>query len=266
LANPLLSDYGHLRDGLHGELLAAAARNLQNGQRGFWGFEIGNVFTPGGSGEQRNLLGGVICGSQCAELWTVSGKPQPLTYHAARGRLQQALESLLLSVEDRPLQGHSLLHPGRAAGLWIEGRCVGWFGQLHPQQAIDMDLPELTYGFELDLAVVLTAATRTARWRPAYKPYATVPASERDVAVVVSKLTPSADLLALMRKAGRPLLEHVELIDTYSSEQLGEGVCSQAFRLRYRDPKRTLTDADVDQAHARVRTTLESANGIQLRS
>jgi phenylalanyl-tRNA synthetase beta chain len=69
-----------------------------------------------------------------------------------------------------------------------------------------------------------------------------------------------------MRKAGRPLLEHVELIDTYSSEQLGEGVCSQAFRLRYRDPKRTLTDADVDQAHARVRTTLESANGIQLRS
>jgi phenylalanyl-tRNA synthetase beta chain len=266
LANPLLSDYGHLRDGLHGELLAAAARNLQNGQRGFWGFEIGNVFTPGGSGEQRNLLGGVICGSQCAELWTVSGKPQPLTYHAARGRLQQALESLLLSVEDRPLQGHSLLHPGRAAGLWIEGRCVGWFGQLHPQQAIDMDLPELTYGFELDLAVVLTAATRTARWRPAYKPYATVPASERDVAVVVSELTPSADLLALMRKAGRPLLEHVELIDTYSSEQLGEGVCSQAFRLRYRDPKRTLTDADVDQAHARVRTTLESANGIQLRS
>jgi phenylalanyl-tRNA synthetase beta chain len=143
---------------------------------------------------------------------------------------------------------------------------VGWFGQLHPQQAIDMDLPELTYGFELDLAVVLTAVTRTARWRPAYKPYATVPASERDVAVVVSELTPSADLLALMRKAGRPLLEHVELIDTYSSEQLGEGVCSQAFRLRYRDPKRTLTDADVDQAHARVRTTLESANGIQLRS
>ena len=61
----------------------------------------------------------------------------------------------------------------------------------------------------IDLAVVLTAATRTARWRPAYKPYATVPASERDVAVVVSKLTPSADLLALMRKAGRPLLEHV---------------------------------------------------------
>jgi len=266
LANPLLSDYGHLRDGLHGELLAAAARNLQNGQSGFWGFEIGNVFASEGSSEQRTLLGGVLCGSQRSELWTVSGKPEPLTYHAARGRLQQALECLLLNLEDRPLQGHELLHPGRAAGLWLEGRCVGWFGQLHPQQALAMDLPELTYGFELDLAMVLTAATRTARWRPLFKPYATVPASERDVAVVVPKLTPSADLLALIRKAGRPLLEQVALVDTYHSDQLGEGVCSQAFRLRYRDPKRTLTDADVDQAHARVRATLEGGNGIQLRS
>jgi phenylalanyl-tRNA synthetase beta chain len=69
-----------------------------------------------------------------------------------------------------------------------------------------------------------------------------------------------------MRKAGRPLLEHAELIDTYSSEQLGDGVCSQAFRLRYRDPKRTLTDADVDQAHDRVRTALAGQSGVQLRS
>jgi phenylalanyl-tRNA synthetase beta chain len=266
LANPLLSDYGHLRDGLHGELLAAAGRNLQNGQSGFWGFEIGNVFAAESKDEQRTLLGGVLCGSRNAELWTVSGKPQPLGYHAARGRLQQALDSLLLTVEDRPLEGHPLLHPGRAAGLWIEGRNAGWFGQLHPQQASALDLPELSYLFELDLAAVLTAATRVARWRPAFKPFATVPASERDVAELVPQSTPSADLLTLMRKAGRPLLEHVELIDTYSSEQLGDGVCSQAFRLRYRDPKRTLTDADVDQAHERVRTALAGDSAIQLRS
>jgi len=266
LANPLLSDYGHLRDGLHEDLLAAASRNLQNGQAGFWGFEIGNVFAAGSNQEQRTLLGGVLCGSRSSEQWTVSGKPQPLTYHGARGRLQQGLDTLLLSVEDRPLDDHPLLHPGRAAGLWVEGRSAGWFGQLHPQRAIALDLPELTYLFELDLAAVLTAATRQARWRPPFKPFATVPASERDVAVLVPQTVMSAELLALVRKAGRPLLEHVELIDTYRSDQLGEGVCSQAFRLRYRDPKRTLTDADVDQAHERVRTALAGQAGIQLRS
>ncbi|NDC36319.1 MAG: phenylalanine--tRNA ligase subunit beta, partial [Synechococcaceae bacterium WB9_2_112] len=266
LANPLLSDYGHLRDGLHDELLAAAARNLQNGQAGFWGFEIGNVFAADASGEQRSLLGGVLSGSRSSELWTVSGKPQPLAYHTARGLLQQGLDSLLLSVEDRPLQDDRLLHPGRAAALWIEGRRAGWFGQLHPQRASELDLPELTYLFELDLAAVLTAATRMARWRPSFKTFATVPASERDVAVLVPQTVTSAELLSLMRKAGRPLLEHAELIDTYRSDQLGEGLCSQAFRLRYRDPNRTLTDADVDQAHERVRLALAGCDGMQLRS
>ncbi|MCP9786580.1 phenylalanine--tRNA ligase subunit beta, partial [Cyanobium sp. N5-Cardenillas] len=54
LANPLLADYGHLRDNLHQELLQAARRNLQASLPGFWGFEIGRVF-PGGaaSGEER---------------------------------------------------------------------------------------------------------------------------------------------------------------------------------------------------------------------
>ena len=44
------------------------------------------------------------------------------------------------------------------------------------------------------------------------------------------------------------------------------GSCSQAFRLRYRDPKRTLTDADVDGAHAKIRAALEKQFGAQLRA
>ena len=88
----------------------------------------------------------------------------------------------------------------------------------------------------------------------------------RDVAVVVPELTPSAELLGLMRKAGRPLLEQVELIDRYSGNQLESGFSSQTYRLRYRDPKRTLTDAEVDQAHGKVRAALEKHPQLQLRS
>ncbi|MEB3276102.1 MAG: phenylalanine--tRNA ligase subunit beta [Cyanobacteriota bacterium] len=265
LANPLLADYGHLRDALHSELLAAARRNLQSGQSGFWGFEIGTVFASS-EPEARSVLAGVISGERRAELWSSSGKPRPLDYHQARGRLQQALVALALPLDDRPLKQHPLLHPGRAAELCIEGRAAGWFGQLHPAQALESDLPEATYLFELDLARLLTAASRQARWQPSFKPFATVPASERDLAVLTPVECPSAELLSLLRKAGKPLLEHVELIDTFSSDQLGAGVCSKAYRLRYRDPARTLTDADVDQAHARVRAAIEARRDLQLRS
>jgi phenylalanyl-tRNA synthetase beta chain len=267
LANPLLADYGHLRDELHSELLAAARRNLQSGQSGFWGFEIGTIFdadTPGSTG--RSMLAGLICAQRRSELWSTGGKARTPGYFEARGTLQQALDTLCVPVEDRRLTGHALLHPGRAADLLIEGRPAGWFGQLHPVQAQSLDLPECTYLFSLDFAALSAAATRQARLRPSFKPFATVPASERDVAVVSGLDMLSADVLNVMRKAGRPLLEHVELIDSFSGEPLGPELCSRTYRLRYRDPGRTLTDADVDAAHNNVREALASRAGLELRS
>lgn len=266
LANPLLADYGYLRDNLHGELLAAARRNLQSGQPGFWAFEIGQVFSSDAARPDRQLLAGVICGERRGERWSSSGKPQPPSYHQARGLLQQALISLGIPVEDRPLTQHPLLHPGRAAQLVIEGRPQGWFGQLHPEQAEKLDLPQTSIIFELEFDALLIAATRRNRWQPAFAPYATVPASERDLAVVVAASTNSAELLQVIRKAGKPLLEHAELVDRYEGGQLAAGQCSQAFRLRYRDASRTLTDEEVEVAHSSIRAALEKQLGALLRS
>lgn len=270
LANPLLADYGHLRDNLHQELLQAARRNLQASLPGFWGFEIGRVF-PGGaaSGEdrhaERTLLVGVIAGERRAERWRSSGKPAPPDYFQARGVLQAGLEPLRLPLEDRPLTDAPLLHPGRAAQLVVEGRPAGWFGQLHPAEAEALDLPSATYVFQLELEPLLSAGTRRNRWQPAFRPFATVPASERDLALVVPTDTSAAALLAAIRKAGKPLLEQAELVDRYEGAQLEAGRCSQAFRLRYRDSARTLTDEEVETAHRRVREALERQFGAEQR-
>ena len=76
----------------------------------------------------------------------------------------------------------------------------------------------------------------------------------------------SAQLLNAIRKAGKPLLEQAELVDRYDGEQVAAGSCSQAFRLRYRDPKRTLKDVEVDEAHQKIRAALEKQFGAQLRA
>ena len=137
---------------------------------------------------------------------------------------------------------------------------------MHPELCDRFDLPESSYGFQLTLAPVLTAATRSNRWQPAFMPFATVPASERDLAVVVAESTASSQLLQAIRKAGKPLLEQAVVVDRYSGEQVASGSCSQAFRLRYRDPKRTLTDAEVDAAHQAIRVALERQFGATLRA
>ncbi|MEI6030297.1 MAG: phenylalanine--tRNA ligase subunit beta [Synechococcaceae cyanobacterium ELA739] len=270
LANPLLADYGHLRDNLHDELLQAARRNLQASQPGFWAFEIGQVFHPAkGDARQTTLLVGVISGVRGSELWSSSGKPRPLDYFEARGVLQGPLDALPIPVEDRPLEQEpsgALLHPGRSSALVIEGRGGGWFGQLHPGQAEVLDLPEATYVFQLDLGPLLAAATRRNRWQPAFTPYATVPASERDLALVVSREVATSALLDAIRKAGKPLLEQVVLVDRYEGAQVEADCCSQAFRLRYREPSRTLTDEEVERTHQSVRDAVEKQFSARLRS
>ncbi len=284
LANPLLADTGHLRDNLHEELLQAARRNRQAFRPDFWAFEIGRVYlaAPGQEAaapdpakiEERLLLGGIVCGERRSELWSSSGQPRPPSYFEARGLLQAGLQSLGLALEDRPAleQGvvgappADLLHPGRSAQLVFEGRPLGWFGQLHPARARELDLSDGTYLFELPLAPLLAAAIRPRRWQPSFTPFATVPPSERDLALVVSRSLTAAELLAAIRKAGKPLLEQAELLDRYEGAQVEAGYCSQAFRLRYRAPDRTLTDGEVDGAHQKVVASLESSFGAKLRS
>jgi len=284
LANPLLADTGHLRDNLHEELLQAARRNLQAFRPDFWAFEIGRIYLARAGQEaaaidpqtieERLLLGGIVCGERRNELWSSSGQPRPPGYFEARGLLQAGLQGLGLALEDRLAleQGVAgappadLLHPGRSAQLIFEGRPLGWFGQLHPARARELDLPDWTYLFELPLAPLLAAAIRPRRWQPSFTPFATFPPSDRDLALVVSRSLTAAELLAAIRKAGKPLMEQAELLDRYEGAQVEEGCCSQAFRLRYRAADRTLTDGEVDAAHQKVVTTLESGFGARLRS
>ena len=173
--------------------------------------------------------------------------------------------ALHLDLSDRRLANDERLHPGRAATLVLEGRPIGCFGQLHPAIAEELALPESSFLFELELERLLDAATRSNRWQPGFKPFPTVPSSERDLAVVVDRSCPSADLIQTIRKSGKPLLEHVELIDRFEGDQLGEHKASQAFRLRYRG-KATLKEDDVTRVHDKVRAALEKQFKAELRS
>ena len=267
ISNPLLAETSHLRSNLWEEHLAVCVRNLKASQDGCWLFELGTTYS--GSADavvETRRLAGVICGERRLESWTNSGKSMPLDYHGARGRLQEVMGALKLEISDRRLSDDPRLHPGRSATLVLEGRPLGCFGQLHPEIAESQDLPEATYIFDLDLERLLEAATRANRWTPAFKPFPTVPASERDLAVVVNRSLASADLVQCIRKAGKPLLESVVLIDRFEGEQVGSEKASQAFRLRYRGKSETLTDEQVQPVHDKIRQALVKQFSAELRS
>jgi phenylalanyl-tRNA synthetase beta chain len=67
-----------------------------------------------------------------------------------------------------------------------------------------------------------------------------------DLAVIVGQEVAAADVLAVVRRAGAPLLARAEVFDVYRDEQrIGAGNVSLALRLAYRAPDRTLTDEEV---------------------
>mgnify|MGYP001164912147 FL=1 len=267
ISNPLLAETSHLRTNLWEEHLRICQRNLQSSQPGCWLYEIGNVYTVTDELiNQRAVLGGVICAERSFERWSTSGKIKSMTYHQARGQLSQVFHGLKLDINDRPLKDNPSLHPGRSAELFVEGKLLGDFGQLHPALSERLDLPEATYLFALDLQCIIQAATRSNRWNPTFRPFPTVPAMELDLAVIVSKECSCSDLIQAIRKAGKPLLEHVELIDRFEGGQLDPYSCSQAFRLRYRSKDRTLSEDKVNPIHEKVRQALVKQFSAELRS
>ena len=171
-----------------------------------------------------------------------------------------------LSLLDRRLSDDPQLHPGRAATLVLEGRPLGRFGALHPAEAERLDLPGEIHVLDLAVEPLLKAATRPPRLMPTFAPYPVVPASERDLAFVVSADLEASAVLSQLAKAGGALLEGVELLDRYTGSPVPSGSCSLAVRLRFRDPAATLTDDQVDPVLERLRQVLVERFNADLRS
>lgn len=253
--NPLLADTSYLRTNLWEEHLKICQRNLQSSLSGCWLFEVGHIYTRSQSEnniDEKAVLAGAICGDRQLEHWSNSGKNIALNYFQARGVIAKALIGLKIEVIDKPLRNEARLHPGRSAQMFVEGRSIGLFGQLHPILSEKYSLPYQTYIFEINLDPLILSATRSNRWQITYKKFPTVPFLERDLAVVVDKDRTSADLMKTIRKAGKPLLEQVDLVDRFESSSLKSGCVSLAFRLRYRQKDLTLREDQVNPVQEKI--------------
>ncbi len=133
-------------------LIDAFVYNLENGNGPLNGFEIGRIFwKEGDEYKEQDALAGIMGGDHSFGRWVRSGQDQPMTWFEAKGILEAVFQRLNLTVEYKPESTIELLHPGRTASLWLQGKRLGIFGQLHPQLCQKQDLPNQVYGFEFQL-------------------------------------------------------------------------------------------------------------------
>ncbi|MGF1524902.1 MAG: phenylalanine--tRNA ligase subunit beta [Leptolyngbyaceae cyanobacterium] len=268
LANPLFIEYSALRTDLIDGLMEAFKFNLEQGNGPLNGFEIGRIFRMDGDAPQESeVIGGILGGDARQGQWVNSGRPTPLSWFEAKGILESIFQRLGLSVDYRPDNEDSRLHPGRTASLWVRGRLrLGTFGQLHPQLRQEQSLPEAIYVFQLNWSALVTCLATSKQKAVKFSAYSTFPASDRDLAFYAPVSISVADLEKVMTKTGGKILSSVTLFDEYQGESVPEGQRSLAFRLVYRAADKTLTDGDIDPVHQKVRAALEKQFKVSLRS
>jgi len=153
-----------------------------------------------------------------------------------------------------------LFHPGRCAAVVMEGRQLGYIGELHPTVVAAYRLEGRLVAMEIDVEPVL-AASRNPRAQPLPR----FPAVERDLAVVVENHIAAGALHATIVEAAGAFLEQARAFDEYHGPQVPEGHKSIAFTLTFRSPERTLTDAEVDKLMSDIRSALEKRHRARFR-
>lgn len=116
---------------------------------------------------------------------------------------------------------------------------------------------------ELDLDVLAAAAQLVHTTRPlsAYPPVG------RDLNVIVPEGVHWAEVEALVRESGGPLVETVAYQETYRHEQhIGPGKKSLLLSLQLRSDKGTLTNEEADAVRDRIVAALAERLGAALRA
>jgi phenylalanyl-tRNA synthetase beta chain len=113
---------------------------------------------------------------------------------------------------------------------------------------------------ELSIDVLLAAPRRASSYRALPK----FPLVKVDVAAAAAADVPAGALAAALERAGKGLVDALELFDLYQGPNLGPGKRSLAWHVTLRSDARTLSDEDVAKFLQRVERELAAA-GAELR-
>jgi phenylalanyl-tRNA synthetase beta chain len=207
------------------------------------------VFVPDGNrANERRHLAVTLTGRRQAAFWTGSERDAKFDIYDLKGLLEEFFEQF-------GMRGLIYQRRNESSPLFLESAVIqmgqvriGELGQLSPSLAREYDLRDAVLLAELDLDQLL-ARRSTARSFKTLPPY---PSIQRDIAMLLPEATTHEAVLNAVKQFRAQNLDKVELFDVYRGQNVPGGQKSMAYSFTYRSPERTLTDAEVNDAHQRL--------------
>ncbi|MBA0921817.1 MAG: phenylalanine--tRNA ligase subunit beta [Nitrosospira sp.] len=256
LKNPISSQMSVMRSSLFGGLISNLQFNLNRKQSRVRLFEIGNCFIQQEKGYiELEKLAGICYGDRESEQWGVS--PCSVDFYDIKADIEALFWPKIVTFEAVP---HPAFHPGKSGLIQLDGKAVGWLGELHPLWQQKADLPKSAVLFELDLDALMIKILSTAEKIAKFLPV------RRDLAIIVSNNISVQILLNGMRALDLPSILEISLFDIYCGEGVEKGTKSLAFRVLLQSAERTLTDVETDVVIEKLIHFLRDQFGAKLRS
>ena len=270
VVNPLVEGAARIRRSVAPSLLGLLAANRRQ-RSDVRLFEIGKGYLP----ERANERGEPREVHELGLVWALArGTAATRWDETALARLRGVLAHLLAAAgveaprwERGAADGApAWMHPGKwLRADWADGdeRAIA-VGELEPGVARAL---ELAGELESDVAVArvsIDALLAAPRRRARYRPIPRFPSVKVDVALAADDALAAGELEAAIVRAGKSLVERVELFDVYRGESLGAGKKSLAYHVVLAAADRTLSDADAARFLARLEREC-AALGAELR-
>lgn len=265
VTNPLSAELSELRVSLMPGLVTSLRFNLNREARAFHAFEMGKTFSMDGDvATERHHLAAVSYGAYA--LSAIGEQSVTAGFFSIKGILETYLEAIGISprVAYKALQSADapFLHPGRSAIVTLDEVAIGLIGELHPAEAMRLDLNDPCAVYELDLSGLIAYGFSP---RKTFQPPPKYPAIRRDLALVLDRNFPADMVVKTIWECGASLLESVEVFDVYEGTAVAGGKKSVALACRYRAKDRTLTDEEVNRIHAVLVEQARMRLGAELR-
>jgi phenylalanyl-tRNA synthetase beta chain len=270
LQNPIASQMSVMRSTLIGGLLANVRYNLNRKANRVRVFEAGAIFKRDASVQdgpltvagydQPQRVAALAYGAVADEQWAMESR------HVDFFDVKADLEHLFAPKTLRFTKAtHPALHPGRSANVELDGKVIGFIGELHPRWLQKYDLPNAPVLFEVD------AIALQQRDVPKYTEISKFPGATRDLALVVKHGVPGQALLdafdsALQASPHGKLVQAIVLFDEYRGKGLEADEKSLAFRFSLQDTQNTLQDDVVDAVMAAVTAAAVEKHGAKPRA
>ena len=248
---PAGPDTTYLRNSLLPSLVDAFKRN---GGKDLHLFEIGKVFSKGAEGyrEVRKLA---ILSQGVLMAPTRPKEVNPSTdFFSLKGFIQAASKQILFAM---PEQLDPRFHPTRSARLTL-GTCQGIAGQIHPDLAVELGVPDSLYLAEVELTDLAASLQEVD-----YHPLSRNPAVKRDITVGTSKALPYESMATAIHASAGSVLEKLTLIDVYEGPGVPEGEHAISFGLQLRKVGENFTDEEANQVRDSVVSALAALGAKQ---